>query len=464
MSSLSLFSPDAIFIFGQKLWWFLIVLGVLVTFHEYGHFLAARWVGVKVLKFSVGFGPRLVGRQIGETEYVVSAIPLGGYVKMFGEEGGETISPEDQKVSFLHQSLPHKMLIVAAGPGFNFILSYLIFTGMLAMGSPLFVPNIDNVQPIIEAITPNSPAARSGLAVGDRITRVNEEDISTLGELYQILDKTHGRPVTLDIKRDDTSKTFIVTPTSKTNKKKPDEKPIYLLGIEDQAAVVGKVLPNTPAKTSGLQPNDRIVQINETPIVTWTQMTEIIRKNSGIPLTMHLDRKGTPLTVSITPKAHPATNPDGEAVSIGRIGVQLAGQGTIIRSPSWYFAPWEGLKATWDWCELTVIGIVKLITGEISSKNIGGPLMIADVSGDHAKQGLGAILWLIAILSINLGILNLLPIPVLDGGHLFFFACEAILGRPLQERSREIAQQAGILVLFCLMGYAFWNDINRLLQ
>jgi regulator of sigma E protease len=464
MSSFSLFSPDAIFIFGQKLWWFLIVLGVLVTFHEYGHYLAARWVGVKVLKFSIGFGPRLIGRQVGDTEYVVSAIPLGGYVKLFGEEGSETISADDQKESFIHQSLPHKMLIVAAGPGFNFILSYLIFTGMLAMGSPLFVPNIDNMLPVVEAITPESPAALSGLELGDRITRVNEEEISTLGELYHILDKTHGRPVTLDVLRDNSSKTFIVTPTTQVNEDNPDDTPIYLLGIEDHAPVVGKIMPDTPAMASGLQPDDRIVRINETPIVTWSQMTEIVRKSAGIPLEMQVERKGQSLTVSITPEAHTATSPDGETLSIGRIGIQISGRGTVLRSASWYLAPWDGLKATWDWCELTVKGIAKLITGEISSKNIGGPLMIASVSGDHAEQGLGAIMWLIAILSINLGILNLLPIPVLDGGHLFFFACEAILGRPLGERSREIAQQAGIVVLFCLMGFAFWNDINRLLQ
>jgi regulator of sigma E protease len=464
MNSFSLFSPDAIFIFGQKLWWFLIVLGVLVTFHEYGHYLAARWVGVKVLKFSIGFGPRLIGRQVGDTEYVVSAIPLGGYVKLFGEEGSETISVHDEKESFIHQSLPHKMLIVAAGPGFNFILSYLIFTGMLAMGSPLFVPNLDNMLPVVEAITPESPAALSGLELGDRITRANEEEISTLGELYQILDKTHGRPVTLDVLRNNSSKTFIVTPTTQVNEDNPEDTPIYLLGIEDHPPVVGKVMPDTPAMASGLQPDDRIVQINESPIVTWSQMTEIVRKSAGIPLTMKIERKGTPLTVSITPEAHTATSPSGETLSIGRIGIQISGRGTVLKSSSWFLAPWDGLIATWDWCELTVKGIAKLITGEISSKNIGGPLMIASVSGDHGEQGLGAIMWLIAILSINLGILNLLPIPVLDGGHLFFFACEAILGRPLQERSREIAQQAGIVVLFCLMGFAFWNDINRLLQ
>jgi len=440
------------------------VLGVLVTFHEYGHYLAARWVGVKVLKFSIGFGPRLIGRQVGDTEYVVSAIPLGGYVKLFGEEGSETISADDQKESFIHQSLPHKMLIVAAGPGFNFILSYLIFTGMLAMGSPLFVPNIDNMLPVVEAITPESPAALSGLELGDRITRANEEEISTLGELYEILHKTHGRPVTLDVLRDNSAKTFIVTPTTQVNEENPEDPPLYLLGIEDHPPVVGKVMPNTPAMASGLQPDDQIVHINETPIVTWSQMTDIVRKSAGIPLTMKIERKGAPLTISITPEAHTATSANGETLSIGRIGIQISGRGTVLKSTSWFLAPWDGLIATWEWCELTVRGIAKLVTGEISSKNIGGPLMIASVSGDHGEQGLGAIMWLIAILSINLGILNLLPIPVLDGGHLFFFACEAILGRPLQERSREIAQQAGILVLFCLMGFAFWNDINRLLQ
>ena len=378
----------------------------------------------------MGFGPRILGRQVGDTEYVVSAIPLGGYVKMFGEEAGETISDEEAQVSFMHQSLPNKMLIVAAGPGFNFILSYLIFTGMLAMGSPLFVPNIDKMLPVVETITPNSPAALSGLEIGDRITRVNEEDISTLGELYHILKKTHGRAVTLDVMRGSTSKTFIVTPTTQVNKENPDDDPIYLLGLEDHPPIVGKVMPNTPAMNSGLQPEDRIIQINETPIVTWSQMTEIVRNNAGISLKMVVERDGGSQTISITPEAHTVTDSNGETLSIGRIGIQISPKGNIVRSSSLFLAPWDGLKATWDWCILTVEGIVKLITGEISSKNIGGPLMIASVSGEHAEQGLEAVLWLIAILSINLGILNLLPIPVLDGGHLFFFACEAIFRSP----------------------------------
>jgi regulator of sigma E protease len=463
MNNFLMFSPDSIFIFGQKLWWFLIVLGVLVTFHEYGHYLAARWVGVKVLKFSIGFGPKLIGRQIGDTEYVVSAIPLGGYVKLFGEEGSETISVAEHRQSFIHQSLPSKMLIVAAGPGFNFILSYLIFTGMLALGSPLFVPNIDNITPIIEAITPESPAEIAGLQIGDRITRANEEDISTLGELYQQVSKAHGRPVTLDIIRENRVKTLIVTPTIKTVPGNPDE-PQYLLGIEDHAPLVGGIMPDTPAMSAGLKKDDRIIQINDTPIVTWSQMTEIVRDNAGTPLQVQVDRGGQMISLSITPEGETITTPDGKTKSIGRIGIKLAGGGTLLKSTSVFLAPWEGLKATWKWCELTVIGLYKLLTGEISSKHLGGPLMIASVSGEQAQQGLASVMWLIAILSINLGILNLLPIPILDGGHLFFFACEAILGRPLGDRSREMAQQIGLVLLVFLMAYATWNDISRLLQ
>jgi regulator of sigma E protease len=463
MSNVLLFSPDSIFLFGQKLWWFLVVLGILVTFHEYGHYLAARWVGVRVLKFSIGFGPKLIGRQIGDTEYLVSAVPLGGYVKLFGEEGSETISVADQRQSFIHQSLPHKMLIVAAGPGFNFILSYLIFTGMLALGSPLFVPNIDNITPIIEAITPESPAEIAGLQIGDRIIRANEEEISTLGELYQKVSKTRGRPVTLDVIRGNSVKTLIVTPTLQMAPDNPDQ-PQYILGIEDHAPLVGGVMPDTPAMAAGLQKDDRIIQIDETPIATWSQMTEIVRNNAGTTLQIQVDRDGKMISLSITPEGETITTPDGGTKSVGRIGIKLAGGGTLLKSTSLFLAPWDGLKATWKWCELTVIGLYKLLTGEISSKHLGGPLMIASVSGEQAQQGITSVLWLIAILSINLGILNLLPIPILDGGHLFFFACEAILGRPLGDRSREMAQQIGLVLLVFLMVYATWNDISRLLQ
>ncbi len=463
MLSFIQFSPDSIFLFGQKLWWFLIVLGVLVTFHEYGHFLAARWVGVKVLKFSIGFGPKLFGRQIGDTEYLLSAIPLGGYVKLFGEEGTEAVSASDQRQSFMHQALRHKMLIVAAGPGFNFILSYLIFTGMLALGAPIFVPNIDNMSPVVEAIALDSPAASSNLQIGDRIIRANETEISTMVELYETVDRSKGRPITLDLIRDQSVKTVIITPKVHIDPDTPDQ-PRYSLGIEEPPPIVGAVIPDTPAMRAGLQPDDRIIQIDETPIATWIQMTEIVRAKPEIPLAVTVDRNGKAVSFTITPEGKTVTDAEGKEEFIGLMGIKLAGAGNLLKTDSLWLAPWQGLQATWNWCELTVRGIYKLITGEISSKHIGGPLMIASVSGEQAAQGLSSVIWLIAILSINLGILNLLPIPILDGGHLFFFSCEAILGRPLGDRAREMAQQVGLLLLVFLMAYATWNDISRLLQ
>ena len=214
-------SPDTVWLLLQKAWWFLVVLGVLVAFHELGHFLAARWVGVKVLKFSLGFGPKLFGRQVGETEYLLSAIPLGGYVKLFGEDETEATTHEDRARSFAHQSLWGKVLIVAAGPGFNFILAYFIFAGWLATGAPLFVPTFQDLTPDIEAMVPGSPADTAGIQIGDRVSRVNGRDISTRTELFDAVAKSNGQALTLEIKRGEQVKTLMVTPTTA-----PDHRPL----------------------------------------------------------------------------------------------------------------------------------------------------------------------------------------------------------------------------------------------
>ena len=455
-------SPDSIYLFAQKMWWFLIVLGVLVAFHEFGHFLAARWVGVKVLKFSLGFGPKIFGKTVGDTEYLISVFPLGGYVKLFGEDASETISQKDQQQSFSHQALPQKMLIVAAGPGFNFLLTYLIFTIWLAAGSPLFVPTFQDITPQVEAIKPGSPADLAGFNVGDRIIRANEEDVSTYAELSDAVQGSHGQPMTIDVLRGDKTNTLLITPKEQPNPDESDD-PIYTLGIEAYPPLVGEVMPDTPAMQAGLEKDDRILEIDGQPIYTWSQMTEIVRNSAGQTLTMTVERGSQTLSIPITPAAEERTTEEGESQTIGKIGIMLSGR-SVMQVSSPFMAPLEGLHATWKWAELTVIGVYKLLVGEISTKNIGGPIMIASVSGEHAEQGISNLIFLIAVLSMNLGILNLLPIPILDGGHLFFFACEGILGRPLGDRSREIAQQVGIVLLFSLMIYATWNDITRLLQ
>ncbi|MFM8551700.1 MAG: RIP metalloprotease RseP [Nitrospiraceae bacterium] len=462
LSSLLAWSPDAIWVLAQKAWWFLLVLGVLVSFHELGHFLAARWIGVKVLKYSIGFGPKLFGRQVGETEYLLSAVPLGGYVKLFGEEETDAVTPEEQRRSFVHQPLLSKMAIVAAGPGFNFLLAYLIFSGWLATGAPLFVPTFQDLTPDVEALKPGSPADLAGMKVGDRIIRVNEKDISSKSELFDAVAKSNGQAMTLDVRRGDLVKTLVVTPTPSTAQDNGKEVVTYRLGIEETTPVITAVMTGSPAMAAGFRDGDRVLTIEGQEIRTWSQMTSLVKDNPGRPLHFQVQREGLIVPLTVIP-ATDKTIVDGKTVEVGKIGISGPGR-SIIRASNPFMAAIHGLEATWGWTELTAIGIYKMIAGEISSKNIGGPLTIANMSGEAAAQGVSSVAFLIAILSINLGVLNLLPIPILDGGHLLFFAIEAILRKPLGDRQREIAQQVGLLLLVSIMVFAFWNDIQRLIS
>ncbi|MBI3807378.1 MAG: RIP metalloprotease RseP [Nitrospirae bacterium] len=453
-------SPDTIWLLLQKAWWFLIVLGVLVAFHELGHFLAARWVGVKVLKFSLGFGPKLFGRKMGETEYLLSAIPLGGYVKLFGEDETEATTQEDRARSFAHKGLWGKVLIVAAGPGFNFILAYFIFAGWLATGAPLFVPTFQDLSPDIEAMTPGSPADIAGVQIGDRVSRVNGQDISTRNELFDAVAKSNGQALTLEIKRGEQVKTLTVTPTTASGPQASAQEPGYYLGVEETQPLVTSVMQSSPAAKAGLQAGDHVSKIDGTTIHTWSQMTGIVKDKPNRQLQVEVLREGRRVPLTVTPSAE-KTMVNGQSVEVGKIGISGPGR-SIMRSSTPLLSLYDGLGATWGWTELTVIGLYKMIVGDISSKNIGGPLTIANISGEAASQGASSVVFLIAILSINLGVLNLLPIPILDGGHLLFFLIEGILRKPLGERQRELAQQAGLVLLVGVMIFAFWNDLERI--
>ncbi|MGQ0812487.1 MAG: RIP metalloprotease RseP [Nitrospiraceae bacterium] len=453
-------SPDAIWLLLQKVWWFLVVLGVLVAFHELGHFLAARWVGVKVLKFSLGFGPKLLGRRVGDTEYLLSAVPLGGYVKLFGEDEAEAITPEDRRRSFSHQSLAGKILIVAAGPGFNFILAFLIFTGWLSTGTPLFVPTFRDLSPDIEALLPGSPADQAGIRIGDRIIRVNERDISSRTELFDAVGKSRGKQLTLDLRRNGQIKTVFVVPQPIAGQEAGAEEVVYHIGVEETPPVVTAVMHGSPASSAGFKEGDRVTAIERQDIQTWSQMTGMVKDNPNHPLRFDVLRDGNRILLTVTPSAEKVTV-NGKPIEIGKIGISGPGR-SIIRAANPLTAVYHGLEATWGWTELTAVGIYKMIVGDISSKNIGGPLTIANISGEAAAQGASSVVFLIAILSINLGVLNLLPIPILDGGHLLFFFIEAILRKPLGERQRELAQQVGLVLLVGIMIFAFWNDLERL--
>jgi regulator of sigma E protease len=453
-------SPDMLWVLMQKAWWFLVVLGVLVAFHELGHFLAARWVGVKVLKFSLGFGPKLFGRQMGDTEYLLSAIPLGGYVKLFGEDDTEATTAEDRRRSFAHQRLWGKVLIVAAGPGFNFILAYLIFAGWLSTGAPLFVPTFRDLSADVEALVPGSPAAAAGMEIGDHIVRVNGKDISTKTELLDEVAKSKGQPIALEVRREGQTKPLTVIPMVAPQETSGSEEPLYTIGVEETPPLVTSVMHGSPAASAGFQAGDRVVSIQGQAVYSWAQMTTQVKEHPQKPLQVEVLRSGQRIPLIVTPSAEKVTV-NGHTVEVGKIGISGPGR-SLMRSDNPLEAIYHGLQATWGWTELTTIGLYKMIVGDISSKNIGGPLTIANISGEAASQGASSVVFLIAILSINLGVLNLLPIPILDGGHLLFFLIEGILRKPLGERQRELAQQVGLVLLVGVMIFAFWNDLERI--
>ena len=348
----------------QSILAFILVLGILVFFHELGHFLMARRIGVKVLKFSLGFGPKLIGKKIGETEYLISAVPLGGYVKMLGEDPGEETTPEDTARSFSSQTVGKRIAIVLAGPVFNLILAALIFVILFTVGIPFLTSEI------------------------------------------------------------------------------------------------GEVIADSPAMKAGVMAGDRIVAINGKEISVWDEMKEIIEKNKDKAMNFTIQRGDKRLDLQILPMVIDEENPLKEKVRVGRIGVRPKGAFTIKKYNP-LSALFLGIERTWDITALTVMGIVKIFQRQIPADTIGGPILILQMAGQQASEGIVNILLFIAILSINLGVINLFPVPILDGGHILFFTIEAVIGRPVSLRKREIAQQVGLFLLISLMLFAFYNDIMR---
>jgi regulator of sigma E protease len=447
---------------------FIIALGVLIFIHELGHFLVAKGTGVGVERFSLGFGPRLWAFRRGETEYCLSLVPLGGYVKMVGEEahGEEAIHPEtatspavraDLSKSFALKSLWVRALIVFAGPAMNMVLAAIIFTGIFAIvGIPVYPPTVGRVLP-------DSPAAGAGLQPGDRVVVLDGRPVRHWGQLDDAVSRAEGRPLALTIERGGQRREVRVTPRrlpSKTPFGEATE--VWSLGVGPYLApVVGEVKAGMPAAEAGLRPRDRIVGLDGQPIRTWDEMAEIISKRPGEPMRLTVERDGQTLEIAVTPQAVTEKDPLGNEVKVARIGIGQSSPQTYERLGLGE-ALARGVQRTWDVTVLTLVSFWKLLTGVIPASNIGGPLQIGMAAGQAAQEGLVPYAFLVAVISINLAILNLLPVPMLDGGHLLFFAIEGIMGRALSVRKREIAQQIGLALLLLLMVFAIGNDILRL--
>lgn len=344
---------------------FLVLLGVLVFVHELGHFLVAKRLGIKVLKFSLGFGPKLLAKTVGETEYRVSAIPLGGYVKLYGEDPDEELPEGERARSFSGRPVAHRLWTVLAGPLMNFALAVLVFALLSLFGTPVLQP------------------------------------------------------------------------------------------------VVGDVSEDMPAREAGVMPGDRVLAVDGVEVDSWEDMAGRIADAEGTVLELRVERGVEVLTIPVAPVRRTSKNLLGEVIEKPMIGIGPSGEVEVRKNPFW-FAPWIGVRETGKWTWMTIEVLGKMILGQVSPRNLGGPIAIAQMAGETARAGLLSFLFLVAVLSVNLAVLNLLPIPVLDGGHVFFFAIEGLWGRPVSIKYREMAQQIGLVILLLLMAYVIYNDVARI--
>ncbi len=435
-------------------WWFVVVLGLLVFVHEFGHFLLAKAAGVGVLKFSLGFGKRLWGFRRGETDYIVSLVPLGGYVKMVGEDPKEEV--EDPEKSFTRKSVAWRAAIIGAGPAANFLLAVVILWGLfVGVGLPV-------TEPVIGAPAPDSPAQAVGLLPRDRIQAVNGSPVRDWGDLFSSLRRSSGAPLTLTVARQERTLELRVTPVRRT---------VVVQGLAPQ---IRRVTEGHAAAAAGLMPGDKILAIEGKPVQVWSDLQDVIYESAGRTLMLRIKREGETVEVPVTPRrSRLPGDPSGREV--GLIGVEPIYEVVRTEMPVWDIgitplferlnpaaALWEGTRRTVEVSGLVLYSFWMLIRGELALNSLGGPIRIAQEVGQQAQTGLRDLIPLVAFLSITLGVFNLLPIPLLDGGHLFFAAVEAVRGRPVKIKTREIAQQVGLALLVALMVFAFYNDISRL--
>lgn len=539
---------------------FVVLLGVLIFIHELGHFMVARWCGVRVEVFSLGFGKKILKYKKGDTTYALSIIPLGGYVKMFGEQPGDVIAEEDKKVSFTHKNVWQRIAVVLAGPLMNFFFAIFIFFAVAMMGE-------DAKTPVIGDVPAQSAAYTAGFRSGDRLVTVNDKAINTWEDFQKILSQKENRDLHLDVVvqhegSQEQAKISVnakaepnpnvlssydylatvegLTPMSagttvgvkagsplhamglrtgdtltsingqkvtywrqldsafaKLNAKDTltlevmgmrdgdkEEKPITVtmapiesiksysmqnLGLESSELYLSKVMEGSPAAAAGLKEGDRLVAINKVTLMKWEDVINNIKSFDGKnPVSVAVLRDGQTVDLKITPKMTTQMNSNGSEEKRYTIGIapvvnMAAPELMTVKFSNPIEALVRGTQKTWDVSVMTVMSFVRLFEAKISPKNIGGVLSIGQAASETFKIGMTQFLQMMAIISVNLFILNLLPVPVLDGGHLVFYVIELVKGAPLSMKKMEVAQQVGLALLMSLMIFALFNDFTRLL-
>ena len=447
---------------------FIITIGIVVTVHEYGHFQVARWCGVKVLKFSIGFGRPLWHKKIGkdQTEYVIAAIPLGGYVKMLGEEPlFESRSMQHQEMSraLNRQSVGKRMAIVLAGPFANLLLAIVIYWA-------LFMSGVVGIKPVINATIQNSPVAKLNIQAGEFLQRINNQSITSWQDARWVLLKESLQKADVELQT--------LTPTGEvksyvlnmSNIDLHDEKIDvldklgFIVKMPAVPAEIGEVAKDSPAAQAGLRTNDLILQLNETKISNWDIFVKEIRAHPEMPMSLLIQRDAKLSKLTVTPEAVVENG-----VKIGRIG---AGFNTpkneldrffVTTHYSFISAFFKAIEKTWDTAIFSLKMLGNMALGNVSWKGMSGPVTIASYAGQSANMGVKAFIGFIALISISIGVLNLLPIPILDGGHFMYYMIEFFTGRPVSQTIMDVGQKLGLVILGLMMVLAFYNDINRVI-